>query len=71
MLFGSGANCLNSTGDYCACSRVVVDYQRIRINGTLFVFSATVLAPLVVSALEGINILGDTPSILDTPQENV
>ena len=49
-------------------SRSVVDH--LRINGTLFVFSA-VPALLAVSASEGINILRNTPSILSTLQENV
>lgn len=39
------------------------------MNRTLFVFSATVPALLVVSASEGVNILRNTPSILSTLQE--
>jgi len=69
MLIGSVANGLNSSGGFCAGSRAVVDHQRI--NGTSFVFSASVPALLAVSASEGINILRNTPSILSTLQENV
>ena len=69
MLIGSVANGLNSSGGFCAGSRIVVDHQRI--NGTSFVFSAAVPALLAVSASEGINILRNTPSILSTLQENV
>ena len=68
MLIGSVANGLNS-GGFCVGSCIVVDHQRI--NGTSFVFSAAVPALLAVSALEGINILRNTPSILSTLQENV
>jgi serine palmitoyltransferase len=69
MLVGSVANGLNSSGGFCAGSRIVVDHQRI--NGTSFVFSAAVPALLAVSASEGINILRNTPSISSTLQENV
>ncbi len=69
MLVGSVVNSLNSSGGFCAGSRIVVDHQRI--NGTFFVFSAAVLALLTVSASEGINTLRNTPSILSTLQENV
>ncbi|KAI9438098.1 hypothetical protein H4582DRAFT_2057581 [Lactarius indigo] len=61
-------NGLNSSGGFCAGSRIVVDHQRIK--GTSFVFSASVPALLAVSALEGINILRNTPSILSTLQGN-
>ncbi|KAH9016370.1 serine palmitoyltransferase [Lactarius deliciosus] len=65
----SVVNGLNSSGGFCACSRIVVDHQRI--NGTSFVFSAAVPVLLEVSASEeGINILRNTPSILSTLQEN-
>jgi serine palmitoyltransferase len=47
----------------------MVDHQRI--NGTSFVFSAAVPTFLAVSASEGINILRNTPSVLNTLQENV
>ncbi|KAH9009372.1 serine palmitoyltransferase [Lactarius deliciosus] len=69
MIIGSVANTLNSSGGFCAGSRIVVDHQRI--NSTSSVFSAAVPALLVVSASEGINILRNTPSILSTLQENV
>ena len=69
MLFGSVANVLNSSGGFCAGSRIVVDHQRI--NGTSFVFSAAVPALLAVSASEGINTPQNMPSILSTLQENV
>ena len=69
MPIGSVANGLNSLGVFCAGSRIVADHQRI--NGTSFVFSATVPAVLAVSISEGINILWSTPSILSTLQEDV
>ncbi|KAH8979523.1 pyridoxal phosphate-dependent transferase, partial [Lactarius hatsudake] len=69
MIIGSIANTLNSSGGFCAGSRIVVDHQHI--NSTSFVFSAAVPALLAVSASEGINILRNTPSILSTLQENV
>ena len=47
-------------------SRIVVDGQRI--DGTSFIFSDVVLA---ISALDGINILQNTPSILGALQEDV
>ncbi len=40
MLVGSVANGLNSSGGFCAGTRIVVDHQRI--NGTSFVYSAAV-----------------------------
>ncbi|KAH9029582.1 serine palmitoyltransferase [Lactarius pseudohatsudake] len=69
MIIGSVANTLNSSGGFCAGSRIVVDHQHI--NNTSFVFSAVVPALLAVSASEGIKILRNTPSILSTLQENV
>ncbi|KAH9027011.1 hypothetical protein EDB85DRAFT_152279 [Lactarius pseudohatsudake] len=62
------ANGINSSGGFCAGSRIVVDHQCI--NGTSFVFSAAV-ALLAVSASEGINTLRNTPPILSALQENV
>jgi serine palmitoyltransferase len=59
MLTGSVANGLNSSGGFCAGSRIIVDHQRI--NGTSFVFSIADPALLAVSASEGINILRNTP----------
>ncbi|KAH9164367.1 serine palmitoyltransferase [Lactarius sanguifluus] len=69
MIVGSVANGLNSSGGFCAGSRIVVDHQHS--NGTSFVFSAAVPALLAASASDGINILRNTPSILSTLQENV
>jgi len=69
MLIGSIANGLASSGGFCAGSQIVVDHQRI--NGTSFVFSASMPALLAVSASEGISILRNQPSILTTLQENV
>ncbi|KAH9046653.1 serine palmitoyltransferase [Lactarius hengduanensis] len=68
MITKSIANTLNSSGGFCAGSRIVVDHQHI--NSTSFVFSAAVPALLAVSASEGINILRNTASILSTLQEN-
>ena len=62
MPVGSVANDINSFSGFFAGLRVVVDRQCI--NGTLFVFSASFLAPLAVSALEGIDRLWNMPSIL-------
>ncbi|KAI0786994.1 serine palmitoyltransferase [Abortiporus biennis] len=69
MLVGSVANGLTSGGGFCAGSEIVVKHQRI--NGTSFVFSASMPALLAVAASEGINILRNSPSILSTLQENV
>lgn len=69
MLVGSIANGLASSGGFCAGSQIVVDHQRI--NGTSFVFSASMPALLAVSASEGISILCNQPSILSTLQENI
>ena len=44
-------------------------YQRI--NGTAFVYSASLPGLLATSASEGINILRHTPSLLSTLQDNV
>ena len=69
MLLGSCSTGLSSAGGFCAGSRTVVDHQRI--NGPSFVFSASMPALLAVSASEGINIIRNTPSILETLQENI
>ncbi|KAI9438087.1 hypothetical protein H4582DRAFT_1952629 [Lactarius indigo] len=69
MIIGSVANGLNSSGGFCAGSRIVVDHQHI--NRMSFVFSAAVPARVVASASEDIDILRNTPSILITLQENV
>ncbi|KAH9165703.1 hypothetical protein EDB89DRAFT_273534 [Lactarius sanguifluus] len=69
MIIGSIANGINSSGGFCAGSRIVLDHQRI--NGTSFVFSAAVPALLAVSASERMNILRNMPPILSTLQENV
>ncbi|EJF56701.1 serine palmitoyltransferase [Dichomitus squalens LYAD-421 SS1] len=69
MLVGSMATGLSSCGGFCAGSHVVVNHQRI--NGTSFVFSASMPALLTVAASEGINVLRNSPSILTTLQENV
>ncbi|KAI9430368.1 hypothetical protein H4582DRAFT_2017753, partial [Lactarius indigo] len=69
MIAGSVTNGLNSSGGFRAGSRIAVDHQRV--NGTSFIFSASVAALLAVSASGGINILRNTPSILSALQENV
>ena len=69
MLIGSLANGLASSGGFCAGSQVVVEHQRI--NGTSFVYSASLPALLAVSASEGISILKENPSILATLQDNI
>lgn len=69
MLLGSCAIGLNSCGGFCAGSQIVVEHQRI--NGSSFVFSASMPGLLAVSASEGINIIRSTPSIFETLQANV
>jgi serine palmitoyltransferase len=69
MLLGSCAIGLNSCGGFCAGSRIVVEHQRI--NGSSFVFSASMPGLLAVSASEGINIIRSTPSIFENLQANV
>ncbi|KAF7331593.1 Serine palmitoyltransferase [Mycena kentingensis (nom. inval.)] len=69
MIIGSMANGLCAAGGFCAGSKTVVDHQRI--NGSSFVFSASMPALLAVSASEGIEILRSTPSILSRLQQNV
>ena len=69
MLLGSCAIGLNSCGGFCAGSQIVVEHQRI--NGSSFVFSASMPGLLAVSASEGINIIRNTPSIFENLQANV
>lgn len=69
MLLGSCAIGLNSCGGFCAGSQIVVEHQRI--NGSSFVFSASMPGLLAVSASEGINIIRSTPSIFENLQANV
>ncbi|KAH9034399.1 serine palmitoyltransferase [Lactarius deliciosus] len=69
MIVGSLTNGLNSSGGFCAGSRIVVDHQRN--NGTSFIFSEAVPVGLAVSASAGIDILRNTPSILRKLRTNV
>ena len=69
MLLGSCATGLNACGGFCAGSQIVVEHQRI--NGSSFVFSASMPGLLAVSASEGINIIRNTPSIFENLQANV
>jgi len=69
MLLGSCAIGLNSCGGFCAGSQIVVEHQRI--NGSSFVFSASMPGLLAVSASEGISIIRSTPSIFETLQANI
>ncbi|KAH7883087.1 serine palmitoyltransferase [Phlebopus sp. FC_14] len=69
MLVGSVANGLCSAGGFCAGSSIVTEHQRI--NGTSFVFSASMPALLATSGSEAISYLRNTPSVLVTLQENV
>ncbi|KIJ64715.1 hypothetical protein HYDPIDRAFT_111301 [Hydnomerulius pinastri MD-312] len=69
MLVGSVANGLCSAGGFCAGSTIVTEHQRI--NGTAFVFSASMPALLATSASEAISYLRNTPSVLVTLQENI
>lgn len=69
MIIGSLAIGLCSSGGFCAGSLTATSHQRH--NALSFVFSASLPALLAVSALEGINLLVNTPSILNNLQENV
>ncbi|KAI6038663.1 serine palmitoyltransferase [Pisolithus marmoratus] len=69
MLVGSVDNGLCSAGGFCAGSTIVTEHQRI--NGTSFVFSASMPPLLAVAGSEGISFLRNTPSALTTLQENV
>ncbi|OAX37337.1 PLP-dependent transferase [Rhizopogon vinicolor AM-OR11-026] len=69
MLVGSVANGLCSAGGFCAGSAIVVDHQRI--NGTSFVFSASMPALLATSGSEAITYLRNNPSVLLTLQDNI
>lgn len=69
MIVGSLANSFCAAGGFCAGSTIVTEHQRI--NGTSFVFSASMPAMLAVSSSEGIGILTDTPSIMTSLQENI
>lgn len=69
MLVGSVANGLCSAGGFCAGSTIVTEHQRI--NGTSFVFSASMPPLLAVAGSEGISFLRNTPSALTSLQENV
>ncbi|KAG6380375.1 serine palmitoyltransferase [Boletus reticuloceps] len=69
MLVGSVANGLCSAGGFCAGSSIVTEHQRI--NGTSFVFSASMPPLLATSASEAISHLRNTPSILAALHENI
>ncbi|KZO99097.1 serine palmitoyltransferase [Calocera viscosa TUFC12733] len=69
MLLGSMATGLNAAGGFCAGSRVVTEHQRI--NGTSFVYSASMPALLAVGASEAIGVLRDNPGCLRELVENV
>ncbi|KAH0831343.1 serine palmitoyltransferase [Lanmaoa asiatica] len=69
MLVGSVANGLCSSGGFCAGSSIVTEHQRI--NGTSFVFSASMPALLATSGSEAIGYLRNTPSVLTTLHDNV
>jgi len=69
MLVGSMANSLASGGGFCAGARVAVDHQRI--NGTSFVFSASMPALLATASSQAIQILTSTPSILTSLHANI
>ncbi|KIJ16518.1 hypothetical protein PAXINDRAFT_132534 [Paxillus involutus ATCC 200175] len=69
MLVGSVANGLCSSGGFCAGTSFVTEHQRI--NGTAFVFSASMPALLATSGSEAISYLRNTPSVLVTLQENI
>ncbi|KIJ43906.1 hypothetical protein M422DRAFT_30722 [Sphaerobolus stellatus SS14] len=69
LLVGSLANAFCAAGGFCAGSIHVVNHQRI--NGTSFVFSASMPASLAVSSSEAIQILTNNPTHLTTLHENV
>ncbi|KAH9985180.1 pyridoxal phosphate-dependent transferase [Russula compacta] len=68
MFLGSVANSLNSSGGFCAGSRIVINHQLSMAPPSPFSLSAAAPALLTVSASEGINILRNMPTIL---QENI
>jgi serine palmitoyltransferase len=68
MLLGNVAYSLAAGGGFCAGSSHVVEHQRI--NGSSFVYSASMPGLLATAASEGIAILRNTPSLLSTLQEN-
>ncbi|KAF8314084.1 serine palmitoyltransferase [Clavulina sp. PMI_390] len=69
MIVGAMSHSLNATGGFCAGSRVAVEHQRI--NGTAFVFSASMPIMLAMAASEGIAKLTTTPSILTDLHANI
>ncbi|KAG9310150.1 serine palmitoyltransferase [Chiua virens] len=69
MLVGSVANGLCSSGGFCAGSSIVTEHQRI--NGTSFVFSASMPSLLATSGSEAISYLQNTPSVLTALHDNV
>ncbi|KAF9073987.1 serine palmitoyltransferase [Rhodocollybia butyracea] len=69
MLVGSAAIGLCAGGGFCAGSNTVVEHQRI--NGSAYVFSASMPPLLSVSASEGINILRDNPPLLTKLHDNI
>ncbi|KAI9567630.1 pyridoxal phosphate-dependent transferase [Boletus coccyginus] len=69
MLVGSVANGLCSSGGFCAGSSIITEHQRI--NGTSFIFSASMPPLLATSASETISYLRSTPSVLTTLHDNV
>ncbi|KAF8332647.1 serine palmitoyltransferase [Cantharellus anzutake] len=69
LIVGSLSNTLCGTGGFCAGSEVAVKHQRI--NGSAFVFSASMPPLLATTASEGINILTSTPSILTALHTNI
>jgi len=69
MLMGSAATSLCAGGGFCTGSKAVIYHQRINAAG--YVYTASTPALLTVSAIEGINILRENPSILAVLQDNV
>ncbi|KIY68343.1 serine palmitoyltransferase [Cylindrobasidium torrendii FP15055 ss-10] len=69
MLVGSVAIGLCAGGGFCAGTEFVVEHQRI--NGAGFVYSASMPPLLAVSGSKAIDILKNTPSLLEGLHDNV
>ena len=69
IIISSMANCLGSSGGFCAGSHEVIDHQRL--SGVAYCFSAALPAMLARSAIESLHVLEEAPEILDKLRKNV
>lgn len=63
IIIGSLANCLGSSGGFCAGSEQIVDRQRLA--GLSHVFSASLPGVLTNVAIEALNMIKENPIMLD------